>query len=260
MEHNTFDPFDFLEQNPIDPVNFIDSYTTPLTFDQTTNHFENYRVSDDLLYTNDFSLWGNQMDRNLGMSLQRDCSPCEPYSSSNFMTYDDFTSDSMSLIDMERLISTSPGLQSSPAISQQQPSVSSASLSDSSPSRSDQTAISPEESPRQSLGASSSDVEWTCRHCARSFTKKYLRTKHEQVHTKPILCPLAPRCQHRTAMKRDMRRHVAVHHAGDNAVSSPVSAQSFTCDVSGCRYEHTGFKRKDHLTRHIRKVHARLVP
>jgi len=159
---------------------------------------------------------------------------------------------------MEQSTSTSPGLQFSATMSEHQRSLSSADYSEPSPRRSDQLAISP-----QSLGQSqippTAGMNWVCRHCARSFTKKHLRTKHEQVHTKPILCPLAPTCQHRTAMKRDMRRHVAVHHAGDTAVSSPVPIQNFTCAVSGCRSEHMGFKRKDHLTRHVRKVHARLI-
>ncbi|KAF8852444.1 hypothetical protein BDZ45DRAFT_110703 [Acephala macrosclerotiorum] len=255
MDHHTSMP-DVLEEEQFGLFDYVDLDGIPTTYQQTSNQPTDGWIDDDPGLNSNLAIrWNLQLEtENPGTPLQRDPQPFEPGSFHDLINYDSDIDDLASSTIMEQSPSLYSESQSSPAIAEHQPLSSSSSVSGSSPSNgSDQVAISPpEELPIQTQQRVYQTIDFTCRHCARSFTKKYLRTKHEQIHTKPITCPLAPTCQYRTARNRDMRRHIGVHHDG--------TVSRFTCSVSGCRYERVGFNRKDNLARHMRRVHSRLTP
>ncbi|KUJ07006.1 uncharacterized protein LY89DRAFT_375069 [Mollisia scopiformis] len=123
-------------------------------------------------------------------------------------------------------------------------------LSDrSSPSTSETISDRPT-SETQSPSPPSTGPAFKCRFCADTFEKRHLLNRHENKHTKPVPCPVSG-CPHRTAKRRDMQRHVVVHHSHE----APVAVPKFLCPVGGCKYAEAGFKRKDHLVRHLERKH-----
>jgi hypothetical protein len=116
---------------------------------------------------------------------------------------------------------------------------------------------------------------YTCDTCARKFEKKSILKfvfyflhklnpppmfltfnprRHKKQHEKPFQCHL---CDNRFAENRDMRRHIVVHHSSQ---TPGLSQPRYLCSEQGCRFAQTGFGRKDHLTRHMRRAHSRLAP
>ncbi|CZR62146.1 uncharacterized protein PAC_12043 [Phialocephala subalpina] len=262
MEHNTFMPR-FLEEDQFGLFGYVEPDGIPNTCQPTSDQLTDDWITNDASLNNDLSAWWNPQFEtgNPGTSLQRDIQLFEPWSLHNPATFDSNFIDFTPFSNMEQSPFSPPGPQSSPDLSEQQLPSSSSSVSGSWPSTgSDQVAISPpEELPVESQNTAPSMTGYTCSYCAQSFTKKFLLTKHKKIHTKPITCPFAPTCQHRAARERDMQRHIDVHRAKDNAGLQP-NVPNFACSVNGCRFERVGFKRKDQLTRHMRKVHTRLIP
>lgn len=129
-------------------------------------------------------------------------------------------------------------------------STSSAASDGSSPTPSTSDQQSPDNHSTQPSPNSPSDSDLTCSFCAKTFEKRHMLTRHRNQHIKPIPCPISG-CSHRTAKKRDMQRHVIVHHATE----APVAVPKFICPVVTCKHSETGFKRRDHLVRHVKKLH-----
>jgi hypothetical protein len=46
-------------------------------------------------------------------------------------------------------------------------------------------------------------------------------------------------------------------HPGLSLAQTLLAASNFNCSVTGYRFSQEGFKRKDHLKRHVRKVHGK---
>jgi len=100
-----------------------------------------------------------------------------------------------------------------------------------------------------------SDSVLRCSFCAKTFDKKHLLNRHKIQHTKPVRCPI-PDCNHRTAKTRDMQRHMVVHHSTE----APIAVPKFTCPVATCKHAGVGFKRRDHLVRHMKNLHSGVPP
>jgi len=105
----------------------------------------------------------------------------------------------------------------------------------------------------QSPNTSASPLH-VCNICSQPCPSPQHLKRHQKQHLKPITCPASANCTHRTAEKRDMTRHVSVHHPRH------ISAPQYLCPETGCKYAIRGFGRRDHLGRHIRRWHTRLVP
>ncbi|CZR63270.1 uncharacterized protein PAC_13167 [Phialocephala subalpina] len=155
--------------------------------------------------------------------------------------------------DFEQLFYPSPATSSADSLS----------LDGLSPSTSE-TVSDPQDSQSQSPRPRSppSSSAFNCSFCAKTFEKRHLLNRHEKQHTKPIQCPI-PGCNHSTAKRRDMQRHIIVHHPNDN--SAPVELSTvpqFLCPVVGCKHAEagSGFKRKDHLVRHLKRIHPGMSP
>lgn len=75
-------------------------------------------------------------------------------------------------------------------------------------------------------------------------------TSKNESNTDIYLCCLSPRCEFRTKRRVDLERHLNMHYP-----TRP--GQLLDCPGRGCsRVGENGFRRKDHLTEHLRKVHA----
>lgn len=105
----------------------------------------------------------------------------------------------------------------------------------------------------QSPDTSASSLH-VCNVCAKPCLDSQDLKRHLKQHDKPVMCTGSPTCTHRTAENRDMARHLSVHHPGK------ISLPRYLCPETGCMYAIKGFKRRDHLSRHIRRQHKRLVP
>jgi hypothetical protein len=92
-----------------------------------------------------------------------------------------------------------------------------------------------------------------CNTCAQPFSNSSRLKRHQKQHLKPVTCPVSS-CTHRTAEKRDMKRHVSVRHPGH------ISVTRYFCPETGCKYAREGFKRLDHLGRHKSRKHKKVVP
>ncbi|KIM95375.1 hypothetical protein OIDMADRAFT_148968 [Oidiodendron maius Zn] len=128
------------------------------------------------------------------------------------------------------------------------------------PSSSSDISQTPTASPippaTESLSSPSPSRPYPCSVCAQSFDKRHKLNRHMQLHDKPISCPI---CDHRTAKNRDMKRHVNVRHTNDEIPQSYLSKDRYPCPVVECKYAKEGFKRKDHLSRHLRRKHRGLL-
>lgn len=177
MDHNIFATLDLLDETQLGLAQFLDPNATPLNFEQPPDKFENYWITDDILYPDDLpTWWGGQRAGNLEISLPGD-QPREPYSSSDFMTFDQFDNDFLATANMDVSTSTAPELGLWSTTSEQGATLSTASFSDPLPSDNMQQTISPpDQSAVQSRTTVCSDINWICNYCSRSFTKKYLRT------------------------------------------------------------------------------------
>ncbi|KAF8861728.1 hypothetical protein BDZ45DRAFT_739893 [Acephala macrosclerotiorum] len=152
--------------------------------------------------------------------------------------------------DFEQFFYSSPGTFSSDSLL----------LGGLSPSTStSETVSNPQGSQSQSPQPPSppSSLVFNCSFCAKTFEKRYLLNRHEKQHTKPIQCPV-PGCSHSTAKRRDMQRHMVSHHPEDDSVVVP----QILCPVASCKYAETGsgFKRPDHLVRHLKRIHPGMSP
>jgi uncharacterized C2H2 Zn-finger protein len=118
----------------------------------------------------------------------------------------------------------------------------------------DQTSAHSEDRP----GAKSFD----CKYCKRTFALQYLLTlvlanltwedsayqalrKHEKLHTQPLECPFCPRT---AAERKDMNRHLWVHHQA-YAHANGIPKDTRECPDCGQEF------RRDNLKRHMRRMH-----
>jgi len=112
------------------------------------------------------------------------------------------------------------------------------------------------QSPQPPTPPSDSGSVYKCRFCAETRDKRHLLNRHEKQHIKPVRCPV-PGCNHGTAKRRDMQRHIIVHHRDSDP---SVVVPQFMCPVAGCKHAVAGFKRKDHLVRHMERKHPGMSP
>lgn len=107
----------------------------------------------------------------------------------------------------------------------------------------------------QSQGAASGSVaSFSCQTCSdkgvdRTYRKKSDLSKHERYHGyKPFKCS---HCEHRELFKHHLERHFQEKHS---------EKRPFKCLVPECDQHKEdvgfGFKRKDHLKRHLRTAHG----
>ncbi|KAE8450424.1 hypothetical protein EG329_006499 [Mollisiaceae sp. DMI_Dod_QoI] len=224
-----------------DPEKFINPYTFPETW---TNE-DSFEWGPHPEESFDMALWG---DLSL-TAAQPDLFPMTSSSLSNvYVPFEDF----------EQLFYSSSGSQP-PDLS---PGNSSESflldgLSSSTPETISDKQGSESQSP-QPRPSSSSRV-YKCSFCAKTFDKRHLLNRHEKQHTKPVQCPV-PGCSHSTAKRRDMQRHIIVHHPNDDAAEPSMVMRQFMCPVAGCKHAEAGFKRKDHLVRHMKRIHPGMSP
>lgn len=68
-----------------------------------------------------------------------------------------------------------------------------------------------------------------------------IRKHVREVHNKPVICP-NPHCSHAVGQKKDMNRHIEVHH------SQRAPRSLYPCDFCGGK-----FTRRDNLQRHLKK-------
>ncbi|KAF7891827.1 hypothetical protein EAF00_008129 [Botryotinia globosa] len=115
-------------------------------------------------------------------------------------------------------------------------------------SRSNSNPTTPSSDHSTSNSPPSTQNEYTCIICSKTFSKRFEYNKHKPLHTLPHACTL---CPHRTARRRDMTRHIAAKHK-DVGPSGPKSVSKPICPVGGCKQ---GFARSDHLLRHLRRKH-----
>ncbi|KAI1497553.1 hypothetical protein F5X99DRAFT_421250 [Biscogniauxia marginata] len=100
-----------------------------------------------------------------------------------------------------------------------------------------------------SAAATSSQSEFRCIHCGQIFDKKYKLNKHHKKHDPEFQCDI---CDKRFEYKKDLLRHCCEKHP--DTFPSPI----WYCAEQGCKYSKDhgrGFRRKDHLIRHIRSQH-----
>lgn len=166
-----------LDESQLSLAECFDTNTTQPNFDQTQDQLTNYWIADGSSIPENFPTWWNdQMDGNLQISLQRD-QPLEPYSSSNFMTFDGFNDDFLATTNIEASTSSVPEPGLWPNMSEQQTPLSMSSLPDPLPSENMEQPFLPlDQSPAESRATACSDIKWICNFCARSFPKKHLRT------------------------------------------------------------------------------------
>jgi len=93
-----------------------------------------------------------------------------------------------------------------------------------------------------------SKCQWN--NCPRNLGSRSLLNKHLDTHIKPHQCL---RCQHRTATKRDLSRHIKSH---TNLIGNAV----YFCPSASCSYRKGGskspFGRLDNAKRHISRKHT----
>ncbi|KAE8442069.1 hypothetical protein EG329_003877 [Mollisiaceae sp. DMI_Dod_QoI] len=176
MEATLLDVSSMLEMEEFERLAFHTDPNSAFT-QQSPNRYLNEWIPEDL---NDLMWWNTQFIQDLDISLQRDFQPLNSWSSHDYMTFDNLSEDFTSSSNMEKSVSLSSESQHSSNLSEQQLSSSISALSESPPSIAvDQTAPSPVEDLPSSVQAqvvSPCATDYVCRHCARSFTKKYLRT------------------------------------------------------------------------------------
>jgi len=85
-----------------------------------------------------------------------------------------------------------------------------------------------------------------CHKCGRPFLNSTQLRRHIRRHTKPHKCPIDS-CDAGFSDAKDLRRHNQTIHS---------TKALFFCPTDGCTFKEKGFKRKDGLTKHVRKVHA----
>ncbi|KAL2045539.1 hypothetical protein N7G274_001967 [Stereocaulon virgatum] len=79
------------------------------------------------------------------------------------------------------------------------------------------------------------------------------RSGNSKKNGKYLHC-LYHQCEYKTERQFDLERHMNKHYP-------PRPGQLLDCPGRGCgRVGEHGFKRKDHLTEHLRKVHAKPIP
>ncbi|TGO20567.1 hypothetical protein BPAE_0285g00120 [Botrytis paeoniae] len=115
-------------------------------------------------------------------------------------------------------------------------------------SQSNSNSTTPSSDRSTSNSPPSTQNEYTCIICSKTFSKRFEFNKHKPLHTLPHACTL---CPHRTARRRDMTRHIAAKHK-DVGSSGPKSVSRPICPVEDCKQ---GFARSDHLLRHLRRKH-----
>ncbi|KAG8168989.1 hypothetical protein KVR01_001738 [Diaporthe batatas] len=72
---------------------------------------------------------------------------------------------------------------------------------------------------------------------------------------KPEICV---KCGRGFAWKRDLTRHYKVHHK-THALEMGVSVSRIRCAYPSCTRVNKTFSRKDHLTRHLQKIHKAVI-
>ncbi|KAK3173595.1 hypothetical protein OEA41_006927 [Lepraria neglecta] len=86
-------------------------------------------------------------------------------------------------------------------------------------------------------------------HSSNKATKSANRKSPKGGEGKLLHC-ISPQCEYKTERQFDLDRHMDTHFP-------PSVEKLLPCPGRGCgRTGEHGFKRKDHLTEHLRKVHA----
>ncbi|KAH9821463.1 zinc finger protein [Teratosphaeria destructans] len=117
---------------------------------------------------------------------------------------------------------------------------------------SDSSVRSFRSSRRTAIEMRSSPAFYRCQECHAGFEEKQDLRHHKRKHTTPENKPHGcDQCPQRFLHPKDLRRHLRVHQPA-----------SFFCPFEGCRYAERGFKREDHLKRHLEKTkgHQRMDP
>ena len=83
-----------------------------------------------------------------------------------------------------------------------------------------------------------------CYMCQKPFEKRHLLNKHQRLHERTQICEV---CGNDFAAAKDLRRHFEARHTQNQ--------KRFFCNILGCKDNHTGFPRMDHLRRHNERVH-----
>lgn len=88
--------------------------------------------------------------------------------------------------------------------------------------------------------------EHRCSTCQAGFNTKsevnhHMRS-HEPYEHRAHVCDVCPK---RFAYPKDLRRHMVTH-----------APKQLFCPHSGCKFANTGFRRQDHLERHVRSQHG----
>jgi len=250
MDYQTFIDPNMLHQTNIEPEanelsfdfeEFIKQYTSPETW-ANENNFEWATRPEESF---DMASWG---DLSL-TAAQLDLSP---------MTSSIFSDVYVPFEDFQQIFYFSPESQPPyPSPGNSSDSLLLDGLSPSIPETFSDQQGSTSQSP-QPTSSSSSSV-YKCSFCAKTFDKRHLLNRHEKQHTKPVQCPVSG-CSHSTAKRRDMQRHIIVHHPNDDSAQPSMVVPQFMCPVAGCKHAEAGFKRKDHLVRHMKRIHPGMSP
>ena len=93
----------------------------------------------------------------------------------------------------------------------------------------------------------SGDYNYRCDECQAGFHTNAELGQHMRKHVpykdRPYPCDF---CERRFGFRKDLRRHEPIHDP---------NAEMFPCPFSECKYSKPGFKREDHLGRHLRSQH-----
>lgn len=92
---------------------------------------------------------------------------------------------------------------------------------------------------------STSSPMLSCDKCCKLFEKRHKLNHHYRWHEDPT--HTCEECGKKFVAKKDLRRHQKIHKKEE---------RHLFCNIMGCKYEHVGFQRKDHLKRHLEKKHG----
>lgn len=84
-----------------------------------------------------------------------------------------------------------------------------------------------------------------CDKCHKVFEKRHQLNHHYRWHDDPM--NTCEECGKKFVAKKDLRRHKKIHNKEERHIF---------CNSIGCKYQHVGFQRQDHLKRHMERKHG----
>jgi len=156
----------------------------------------------------------------------------------------------------ENMQFNSPGPTAMPYFTQSsEPGSDSTSLSTSSDIPAISSSTSEPNLPSPTLYSTPSAIKRShiCTICTKPFPNPEGLKRHKKIHDPKIAC-LSYTCLERFAETKDMKRHVQTNHPGI------LPRERHYCPRNDCKYFTCGFGRKDHLKRHMEKIHEILKP